>query len=1680
MNTQHAAPFICRSKTNRHQYVVLGKTVKALATFKKDMEYLVASLFGQTQQGLLSTFTPSIQQVVATGAVLAVMSTQAAMALPVNPNVQSGSVSFTQTKTNLEATVGTQQSSINWDSFNIAENESVNFNFLKNNSISLNRVIGGDASKIYGNLSGNGTLFLINGSGILFGAQSSVNVNGLVASTLNITNANFNNGRFMFENNGASGSVVNDGSITINNGGYALLAGSAVANNGSISALNGQVALAAGQKLSISTSDGLFVEVTEGVKDALANFSDAVSNTGSIASASAVLQANLDGALYKTAVNTQGQIHATTANFKPGGVVELLAYGGDLVQGGDVVAEGGDITIHSDANTLLASGSTTSAKGMGTNGDAGSVTVWSDDTTTFEKGATIDVSGGTEGGNGGFVEVSAKDTVVFEGQAKGDSVDGVGGHILIDPTNVVFQTGGAAAGGNTVNANDAPVPGTTTLDPASFSGFNTVTIEALEDITVKNDLILTNIDQIAESVTFNAGEDINVNAKIQTFGGHINLNADADLTGSGGLAPDGVGNININPTGSLDAGTGDVNLDAVRVINQSSITGNNITVTATERVQNKTTGSVMGSGTVHFDVDAYGNIDNDGLIQSTGQDVLLEAGNHNAPKNGSDIDNDGTIKAFRNVTLTSGDDIQNRGTGLIMGENVEINVTDDFLNNTDATITATKDVVINNGVPADMNPWRDTVNKGSISAGENVYMEAGDDIRLTSTSNVTAGQKITLAAGDDINSDAGSTTSGKAIDINGKGDIILSGNTLSTTGNIDVKGEDITNNGNIQSSSGGHISLMADDQTVNTSTISTSGDILLQGGDPNVPVVGNLVKNDGGIIQGGQITVKSGEDFNNRANGTLIAAKGFDADVDQQFLNQAGSKITANGSAMSINADHVDNVGGTLKATNQDLTITTVNHIDNESAGTIDAGVGNIVLNAGSRVHNIGGSSITGNIIDIDAGDPNVANVAHTVKNEGTINGNAAVTIDAGGTISQKNGGLLQGQSLKLNTADNIELTDGTVTSLTTIEFDAKETIKNIGATVTAQNGLLHWDAGKNIDNRSTVTATTGPITMLAADDFTNSGTLQAEGDVTLRSGIDANFVEGDDFVNTGSISGANISITSADDVTNNNGGSITGSGTVTVVSADQMKNGEKSSIDGDGKVDLTSGGKFVSEGTIASTNSDVDVKSGDSIRIDNSLTAHNGAVLLDADNRVEIDTNGTVNAKNDIQLLSGDLNIFQEGDDVLIEGNVTSTNGQVKMRAGDDIQNKATVTAVSIDAEATDNVDNAAGASLSTTGDIRLATGTKTTFEESRDIDNAGNITSSAGNITLDAGDDTTNKSTGVIRGVDVTIKTADNFTNHAGGDIAATGTLAIEACGDIRNDGQLGSTATDTTTLTAEGNIFGSGLTIGDMMSLTSTNGSIGSLIQPFNTNATHLGASAVNGGITIHEANSVILGDLTAGGALTFTNGNTFPGIFDPLGSGTVRLDGLLTGDSVNLNTLGSILDGDTPALNIQATHNSILNSVNGTVGSGSDPIEVNISNGTLTVGAGGSDAGVSVNIAGTVSPSNTLSITNPLPPGSVLFNGAFLTLAGLGDGILNQGLPFLTVGYNANRSVFKPTLSVASTIGQDIITNTKGVIVNERRDTNQLFDLRLLEEESAAGEPIILLQLAEDEEETIPTP
>ena len=294
--------------------------------------------------------------------------------LPQNGVVVGGAGAISASGNQMQVTQNTQNMIVNWQSFNIGQNAGVNFLQPNAQSAALNRVLSADPSYILGSLTANGRVFLVNPSGVLFGNGAQVDVGGLVASTLDISNANFMAGNYLFQNSGGAGSILNQGKINAASGGFVALLAPQILNQGLITARLGSVLLASGDKISLDIKgDGL---VSFNVDKSALNAS--IQNQGTIQAqgGQVLLSARSAGDLAATVVNNSGVIEANS-------IAE---------RNGVIILDGGSEGIVKNSGTL-------SATGLNTGEIGGTVKVLGDKVGLMS-GSLIDVSGANGGGTG--------------------------------------------------------------------------------------------------------------------------------------------------------------------------------------------------------------------------------------------------------------------------------------------------------------------------------------------------------------------------------------------------------------------------------------------------------------------------------------------------------------------------------------------------------------------------------------------------------------------------------------------------------------------------------------------------------------------------------------------------------------------------------------------------------------------------------------------------------------------------------------------------------------------------------------------------------------------------------------------------------------------------------------------------------------------------------------------------------------------------------------------------------------------------------------------------------------------------------------------------------------------------------------------------------------------------------
>ncbi len=336
----------------------------------------------------------------------------------------------------LSITQSSARGVIDWSSFSIGAGGRV----LINNGAgaTLNRVIGGDLSRIDGLLKATGSLYLIDPNGVVIGAKGCVLVAGsFAASTRNIGNNAFMAGGALTASGTSADAIVNQGSILAREGDVILI-GRSVENTGSITAPQGTATLATGDSVLLSTVGG-----PAGVYVAPTSDAGSLTQTGRIEAAAAALKAG-GGDIYTLAGNRTGLISATgtkTIN----GEVWLSAPNGKVTAAGNISAQNADGTggkiVVNGAGVNIDSGARISAQGsaggtvlIGTSAPGGVDLAGS---TTLNDGAAI-LAGGAAGG--GLVETSGHTVSI----GKANISAGQGGAWRVDPTDLTIDTAAAA------------------------------------------------------------------------------------------------------------------------------------------------------------------------------------------------------------------------------------------------------------------------------------------------------------------------------------------------------------------------------------------------------------------------------------------------------------------------------------------------------------------------------------------------------------------------------------------------------------------------------------------------------------------------------------------------------------------------------------------------------------------------------------------------------------------------------------------------------------------------------------------------------------------------------------------------------------------------------------------------------------------------------------------------------------------------------------------------------------------------------------------------------------------------------------------------------------------------------------------------------------------------------------
>ena len=247
----------------------------------------------------------------------------------------------------------TNQAILNWQSFNIGKENTVQFKQPSASAVALNRIFQEDPSRIFGKLTANGQVYLLNQNGFVFGRESQVNVNTLVASTLDITDETFQRGvtkvinqdgrpaligtgevyrkdaqgNFMLDANGNKQKIaiqfLEGSRINTDKNGRIIAAAPEIRNAGTLQAPDGQI-------LMVAASDKVYLQEASG-DPALRGLIVEVQTGGEVTNAGSLITHRGNTTLMGFAVNQQGRISAKTT-VSANGSIRLLAREGARVE----------------------------------------------------------------------------------------------------------------------------------------------------------------------------------------------------------------------------------------------------------------------------------------------------------------------------------------------------------------------------------------------------------------------------------------------------------------------------------------------------------------------------------------------------------------------------------------------------------------------------------------------------------------------------------------------------------------------------------------------------------------------------------------------------------------------------------------------------------------------------------------------------------------------------------------------------------------------------------------------------------------------------------------------------------------------------------------------------------------------------------------------------------------------------------------------------------------------------------------------------------------------------------------------------------------------------------------------------------------------------------------------------
>ncbi len=367
----------------------------------------------------------------------------------------AGDITITSNDQSMTIQQQSDQAIIEWNSFNIGENNTVTFDQPSSSSSALNRVVSGNPTTLAGSLNANGKVYVVNENGVYFTPTSTINAHSFAASTLALSNDNFLNNIFSFTSSNQSSlqSIINKGSITTLDGGFTALLGGAIDNEGTINANLGKVGLGAGKEMTLDLSGDKFLQVAVPI-DAATTLLDhegdtlhtLISHSGSTKGNTIELDVGTAKNILSNAINIPGSLIANKAEQQKGKII-LSGSGTIKIDGFLKAPSTGDINITSD--TLSLGGTIDVSDDL-----PGSITI----TSKGELSVSGSILADSQNNTGGAIELTSPSIMQMDKSLI--SANGTNGGSIALSGNTIISSGTLLSNGSTAKGGRIDIEGT--------------------------------------------------------------------------------------------------------------------------------------------------------------------------------------------------------------------------------------------------------------------------------------------------------------------------------------------------------------------------------------------------------------------------------------------------------------------------------------------------------------------------------------------------------------------------------------------------------------------------------------------------------------------------------------------------------------------------------------------------------------------------------------------------------------------------------------------------------------------------------------------------------------------------------------------------------------------------------------------------------------------------------------------------------------------------------------------------------------------------------------------------------------------------------------------------------------------------------------------------------------------